>query len=150
MNIVPETIKAACTVAGVWGAAAFNNHTLHVRSLDWDAGNPISKFPIIVVYHPSDPNLIVHANIGWIGFVGVLTGMSPKITLGEKVWLPRDGPVKTTRYGNPWTYVLRDLLYEAHNIKESLKILTEAHRTCAIHIGLGSSEDQSFRMLEYS
>lgn len=111
MNIVPETIKAACTVAGVWGAAAFNNHTLHVRSLDWDAGNPISKFPIIVVYHPSDPNLIVHANIGWIGFVGVLTGMSPKITLGEKVWLPRDGPVKTTRYGNPWTYVLRDLLY---------------------------------------
>ena len=58
--------------------------------------------------------------------------------------------MKTTRYGNPWTYVLRDVLYEATNMQSALSILGNTHRTCTIHLGLGSSEDHSFRMLEYS
>ena len=55
-----------------------------------------------------------------------------------------------TRYGNPWTYVFRDVLYEASNIASALEILQKAHRTCAIHIGLSGVDDHSFRMLEYS
>ena len=55
-----------------------------------------------------------------------------------------------TRYGNPWTYVLRDVLYDAVDISSALKILSTTHRTCAIHLGVGSAMDGSFRMLEYS
>ena len=55
-----------------------------------------------------------------------------------------------TRYGNPWTYVFRDVLYEANDLKSALSILSNTHRTCAIHIGLGSATDHSFRMLEYA
>ena len=55
-----------------------------------------------------------------------------------------------TRYGNPWTYVFRDVLYEAVDINSALRILSETHRTCAIHIGLASAADRSFRMLEYA
>ena len=55
-----------------------------------------------------------------------------------------------TRYGNPWTYVFRDLLYEAIDIKSAIAMLTKTHRTCAIHIGLASVVDRSFRMFEYS
>lgn len=43
-----------------------------------------------------------------------------------------------TRYGNPWTYVLRDVLYDAHNISTAIAVLTNAKRTCAIHLGLAS------------
>lgn len=117
-----------------------------MRALDWDAGNPINKYPLITVYHPSDKNSQVHANIGWIGFVGALTGMSPKITIGEKVWLPPNHSVKMTRYGNPWTYVLRDVLYDAVNMSQAISILTKAHRTCAIHLGVASTDDHTFRM----
>jgi hypothetical protein len=49
-----------------------------------------------------------------------MTGMSTKVTLGEKVWLPPKGSVQMTRYGNPWTYVFRDVLYEANNLSEAL------------------------------
>lgn len=42
INLVPEIIKGACTVAGVWGPATRNHETLHMRSLDWSAANPIS------------------------------------------------------------------------------------------------------------
>lgn len=55
-----------------------------------------------------------------------------------------------TRYGNPWTYVMRDVLYEAVDMESALSILSNAHRTCAIHLGLSSSVDHEFRMLEYS
>lgn len=55
-----------------------------------------------------------------------------------------------TRYGNPWTYVFRDVLYEANNITSALDILSNTHRTCAIHIGLSGVDDHSFRMLEYA
>lgn len=55
-----------------------------------------------------------------------------------------------TRFGNPWTYVLRDLLYEAKDMKSAIQLLTNAHRTCAIHLGVASVEDHTFRMFEYS
>ena len=103
-----------------------------------------------IIYHPSDPKLHVHANFGWAGFIGSMTGISDRISIGEKVWYPPGGSVKMTRYGNPWTYVFRDVLYEANDIKSALDILTKAHRTCAIHLGLGSSVDHSFRMFEYA
>jgi len=113
VNMVPELIKAACTVAGVWGPATKVGNTLHVRALDWDYKNPISKLPIVTVYHPSNPKWHTHANFAWVGFVGSMTGMSTKVTLGEKVWIPKHGSVQMTRYGNPWTYMFRDILYEA-------------------------------------
>ena len=118
--------------------------------MDWDSKNLISKYPTVVVYHPSDPKLHKHANFGWAGFVGSMTGVSEYVSLGEKVWLPPKNSVKMTRYGNPWTYVIRDVLYEATNLQQALGILTKAHRTCAIHLGLGSATDHSFRMLEYA
>ena len=121
-----------------------------MRSLDWDANSPISKYPLIAVYQPSDEKYMTHANIAWAGFVGVLTGMSPKLTIGEKVWYPKFNSVKTTRYGNPWNYVLRDVLYDATNLLEAIGILSNAHRTCTIHLGLGSKDDRSFRMFNYA
>lgn len=94
LNIFPELIKAACTVAGVWKNATANQHTIHIRSLDWDSDNPIRKFPLVVVYHPSDPKLHVHANFGWAGFVGSMTGISDKISIGEKLWWHPMGSMK--------------------------------------------------------
>lgn len=35
-------------------------------------------------------------------------------------------------------------------MKSAIQILTNAHRTCAIHLGVASVEDHNFRMFEYS
>lgn len=78
----PELVKAACTVAGVWGNASVNGQTLHVRALDWDYKNPISKNPTLIVYHPSDSKSHVHANLGWAGFIGSMTGVSEFLSIG--------------------------------------------------------------------
>jgi len=150
INLITELIKAACTVIGLWGPATAEKNTLHLRSLDWDRNNPMNSFPLIVVYQPSGEGLHTHVNVAWVGFIGSMTGVSDKISIGEKVWLPPKGSVPMTRYGNPWSYVFRDVMYEAHDLKSAIEILNKTHRTCAIHIGLGSVEDHSFRMIEYA
>lgn len=82
LNIFPELIKAACTVAGVWGPATEGGKTVHMRALDWDAQNPMNKYPIAVIYHPSNKSWYPHVNFAWAGFVGSLTGFSSKISIG--------------------------------------------------------------------
>lgn len=150
INLIPELIKAACTVAGLWGPATAQRNTLHMRSLDWDNNNPINEFPVAIVYQPSTEGLYPHINLAWVGFIGSMTGVSQTLSIGEKVWLPPKGSVPMTRYGNPWTYVFRDVLYETHNLQTALAFINNAHRTCAIHVGLASVEDHSFRMIEYA
>ena len=82
INLVPELIKAACTVIGLWGPATASGNTLHMRSLDWDKDNPINKYPVAIVYLPTDPKLKAHVNVAWVGFVGSLTGVSETLTIG--------------------------------------------------------------------
>jgi hypothetical protein len=53
-----------------------------MRALDWDANNTINRYPMVIIYHPSDKKLQTHANFAWAGFIGSLTGMSEKISLG--------------------------------------------------------------------
>jgi hypothetical protein len=53
-----------------------------MRALDWDKNNPISKFPLAIAYHPSGAGLHAHINFAWVGFVGSLTGVSEKVSLG--------------------------------------------------------------------
>jgi len=68
----------------------------------------MNKFPLITVYHSTEPGSVPFANIAWVGFIGSLTGYSPKIGVSERL---RGSPAKMmTRYGKPWTYVLRDIL----------------------------------------
>jgi hypothetical protein len=108
----------------------------------------MSKYPAIIAYQPPEGEN-KHANFGWVGFVGLLTGVSEKMSIGQKVWIAK-GQVKTTRYGNPWTYVLRDVLYSANNVQQALEILTNARRTCSVHLGLGFKYEHTFRMMLYA
>lgn len=63
----------------------------------------------MAVYHSTEPGSVVFANIAWAGFIGSLTGYNAaKVGVGERL---RGGDNKDmTRYGTPWTYVLRDML----------------------------------------
>jgi len=63
---------------GAWGPAIQNTSgTLYqLRALDWATNGPFQKFPLITVYHPSDPNSFSFATVGWSGFIGAITGIS--------------------------------------------------------------------------
>ena len=82
------------------------------------------------------------------GFIGALTGYSSApIGLCEKVWDGYTG--KSSRQGIPWHFLLRDILQFDADIDSAVSRIANAHRTCAIFIGLGDITNQ-FRAIEYS
>lgn len=122
VNLIPELLKASCSVGGWWGPATATGKLIQLRSLDWEEHSPISKFPMITVYHPSEVGSVPFANIAWVGFLGSLTGYSSaKIGVSERL---RGGSGnQTTRFGKPWTYALRDVLQFSKTIDDALNNL---------------------------
>jgi len=149
MNLFPELIRAACSIVGTWGPATENQGLLQLRALDWDADAPMSKNPMISIYHFNQPGSQPFANFGWAGLIGSLAGFSDKVGIAEKVWLPFQKNI-TSEFGKPWMYVLRDVLQFATDLDSGIQILKESHRTWQIFVGLGSREDNQLRGIEYS
>lgn len=75
MNMLPELIKAACTIAGAWSVATVDEKLLTVRALDWDYHAPLNKNPSVVVYHVNEGDGFNFANVGWAGVVGSITAI---------------------------------------------------------------------------
>lgn len=156
MNFFPELIKAACSIVGVWGDATADGKVYHLRALDWDANSPAARRPSIVIYDSNEPGSSPIANIGFLGLIGSLTGISKSgISIGEKYMYPNGRahyPLEplTTYVGKPWMFVLRDTIQFAKNKHDVYNSLNGAKRTCRIHLGSASKEDKQFVMYDYA
>lgn len=152
VNMIPELTQAACSVIGAWGPSTADNSLLHLRALDWDGNAPISQYPAVVIYEPTEEGSNTFANIGYVGLIGVLTAMSKKgISAGEKVYYDIQGDgAKKTYFGEPWMWVLRDTVQFSNNLADVEERLNAADRTMMIHNGWGSAPDNSFRGADYS
>lgn len=154
LNLLPELIKAACTVLGAWGGSTVSSALVHLRSLDWDEKAPIAKYATVTIYHPNasyegyakhfhdyykQPYKTSHtfANFGYAGLIGSLNAYNDvSVGLGQKVWITTEQDI-TSRLGNPWTYVLRDVVQFSDSIDTALTMMENTKRTCSIHLGLG-------------
>lgn len=144
----PELIKAACSIVGAWGQATVDGGLYHLRALDWGTTNPFRQFPTFTVYHPNEGNGHPFATLGWNGFIGALTGYSPYVGAGEKVWIHYNGT--DARAGIPWHFLFRDMLQFDENVTAAINRIETAHRTCSIFLGLGDHGDGNFKAVEYS
>ena len=61
---------------GAWGNATKNGETIQLRALDWDVDGPFWKYPAVTVYHLNGKMGYTHANIGFLGFNGMISGIS--------------------------------------------------------------------------
>lgn len=122
---------------------------MQLRALDWEQHAPISRFPMVAVYDSNEPGSVPFANIGWVGLIGSLTGYSSaRIGISERL---RGGPPDTmTRFGKPWMYALRDTLQFSKTIDDALNDLNETDRTCSVYLGVGSSVNNTYRLIEYA
>ena len=149
INLVPELLKAWCSIVGAWGPASENGDLFQLRALDWDPQAPISKYPNIIVYQSSEPGSNVYANIGYAGCIFILTGFSTKLGISEKIWDYNPYEIRD-RFGEPWGYVLKRVLQFGNDLDSAIKIMQEAHRTCLINVGVGSATDNQLKGMYYS
>ena len=57
---------------------------------------------------------------------------------------------KESRVGNPFTFVLRDVLQWDKNLNESIHRMKTTKRTCNLILGVGDGNQKSFRGFQYS
>jgi len=153
INMLAELIKAQCSVIGANGAATaqgpLNGSLAHLRTLDGMGGYtmPIKDYALVAVFHP-DASLDepVYANFGWVGLLGSVTGFGEHVGVGEKLWA--DEPANSMSvHGEAWTFITRDVL-AAKSFADAKQILVNAHRTCAVHLGLGGRAHNEFAGVE--
>jgi hypothetical protein len=154
IHMIGELTKGSCSLYGAWGNAT-ESGTLHqLRALDWDVDGPFKNHPEIVVYHPTvgANNGHAFANVAWAGFIGSITGMSSnKMAISEiGVSFPDATFGKESRFGVPFTYLLRDILQFDSDLAATELHLKSASRTCDLIFGVGDGKTNEFRSVQYS
>ncbi|XP_066302975.1 protein dcd1A-like [Branchiostoma lanceolatum] len=160
IHMIGELTKGSCSMFGAWGEALFPYGTmlpatklLQMRALDWITDGPLQDFPQITVYHPDgDENGHAFANVGWTGWLGSITGMSEKqMAISEiGVSYPDDSFEAESRFGVPFTYLLRDILQFDETLDDSINRIANSARTCDLIFGVGDGKLNEFRGVQYS
>jgi len=104
---------------------------------------------LLLVHFPTEKGSHAYAQLSWAGFVGALTGVSSApLGINEKVWLGYEG--EYARMGQPFTFVLRDILQFDSTNEDAVTRMRDAPRTCAIYAGVGNAAENKFEAAEYS
>jgi isopenicillin-N N-acyltransferase-like protein len=152
-------LSASCSFLGAWGSAVkVPGNAFQLRALDYDTVGPFKDFPQVTIYHPSEGN--GWSQVGWPGNLGVLTGFSeqqlaiseigvsyPDESFGQGM-VPDTPPEKV--HGEPWMFILRDVLQYESTLDAGLSRIQNANRTCNLIIGLGGGKEAHSYGIEYS
>eukprot|EP00824_Muranothrix_gubernata_P024911 TRINITY_DN761_c0_g1_i1.p1 TRINITY_DN761_c0_g1~~TRINITY_DN761_c0_g1_i1.p1 ORF type:complete len:444 (+),score=95.47 TRINITY_DN761_c0_g1_i1:37-1332(+) len=152
IHMVGELTKGACSMVGAWGTATPDGKAIHMRALDWDTEGPFKDYPAVIVYHPHADHGHAFANVGFVGWVGSLTGMSSaQVSISEiGVSYPDDSFGKESRFGVPFTFLLRDILQFDDTLDNAITRMANAHRTCNLILGVGDGKMNAVRGFQYS
>jgi len=158
VNMFPELTKASCSFFGAWGTAVKKaGHSYQLRALDYGVDGPFRDFPQVTVYHPSVGN--AWAQVGFPGSVGVLTGFSSqKLAISEigvsyaddSFGQGTDNTPPEKVKGEPWMFVLRDVLQFEDSMVAGNARIAAADRTCSLIIGLGDGKANRANGIQYS
>ena len=110
LHAVPDRTYS-CSSFAAWGRATADGRLIHVRNLDWSIKAGIQQFPVIFVVRPKGKHAFV--NIGWAGFVGVLTGINDaQISIGQVGAETTDDGFR----GEPMVFLMRRVLETADDL----------------------------------
>mmetsp|Transcript_1194 Transcript_1194/g.1578 ORF Transcript_1194/g.1578 Transcript_1194/m.1578 type:complete len:451 (+) Transcript_1194:28-1380(+) len=158
LHLFGELTKADCSMFGAWGdAVSPGTSLLQLRALDWITDGPFQTYPQVTVYHPPTGSGHAFANVGFNGFIGSFSGMSSVQTATSEIGVsfPDDTFGNDSRFGIPFTYLLRDLLQFDPTLQDGLDRITNANRTCSLILGFGDGKSTNgqlngFRGIQYS
>jgi hypothetical protein len=146
VHMIGELTKGSCSMYGAWGDATLGGKTLQMRALDWDTSGPFQDYPQVTVYHKEvaataeqdgDEALPIteeateqsFANVGWTGWIGSITGMSEVNTAISEIGVSYPDATfgKESRFGVPFTFILRDILQFDRTLDDAMSHITNAY-----------------------
>ena len=127
LHAIPDRTYA-CSSFAAWDRATIDGALIHTRNLDWNIRAGIQRYAAIFVVRPVGKQPFV--NVGWAGFIGVLTGVS-----AQQMSIAQVGAetVDTSPRGVPMIFLMRRVLEEATTIEEAAALVRQAHRTVGVN-----------------
>ena len=127
LHAIPDRTYT-CSNLAAWGRATQDGRLIHVRNLDWNIDAGIQDLATVFVVHPKGKHAFV--NVGWAGFIGVLTGVNDaQLSIGQ---IGADTTDITFR-GEPMTFLMRQVMEQADSLDESRGIIEQAKRTVGVN-----------------
>jgi isopenicillin-N N-acyltransferase-like protein len=152
IHMIGELTKGACSMIGAWGKALGKDGLLTVRALDWSVDGSFRDYPEIVIYHAENESENTFLNLGWMGWVGSISGVNDKGMSIHEIGVshPDDSFSYESRFGTPFTFLLRDVLQFDKNQLEGVERIRNADRTCNLILGIGSGSERIFNSMAVS
>ncbi|MSR77840.1 MAG: hypothetical protein EXS63_06425 [Candidatus Omnitrophica bacterium] len=124
VHALPEVFPTFCANSAFWGKATSSGKMMAIRNLDWN--RKIGVHHHATVKFIQIPGKQRYANIGYQGFIGVLSGMNEKgITVGQIGAASIDETMK----GVPMPFLLKRVLEESENLADIHQLLENTNRT---------------------
>ena len=127
LHAIPDRTYS-CSNLAAWGRATAGGRLIHVRNLDWNIDAGIQRFAVVFVVRPNGKHAFI--NVGWAGFIGVLTGVND-----EQLSIGQIGAetVDVTFRGEPMAFVMRQVLEGADDVDGAAAFIRQAQRTVGVN-----------------
>jgi len=143
MHAIPDVGETSCSALVAKGSATRDGHVYQLRILDYGANFNLQRRPLITVYRPDGVNAFI--NIGWIGFVGVISGMNDKgVALSEMGF---GNPPGETLDGEPMPFLLKNILRYADTADQGATLVRAARRTNSYVYFIGDRHGNAVGMI---
>ena len=139
----PFISKAGCTAFGAWGNATESGHLITGRNFDWEAAEVFSRDRVVEMFEPDGG--IPFISLSWAGMKGAVSGMN---RAGVSVTINGAPSKLPDTIGTPVAIVAREVLQNAHNLNEALKIVRDANVFVSTIWLIGSRADGKFVVVE--
>ncbi|MGO9243703.1 MAG: C45 family autoproteolytic acyltransferase/hydolase [Verrucomicrobiia bacterium] len=146
MHAIPDVGESSCSGMVAKGSATRDGHVYQLRILDYGANFNLQRRPLITVYRPTTDNANQYVTIGWVGFVGAVSGVNEKgVALSEMGF--GKPPGGKTLAGTPMPFLLKNVLRYANSADEAAAIIRAVRRTNSYVYFLGDKRDDPIGMV---
>ena len=143
VHALPDLTSVTCASSAVAGAATRDGRLIQLRNLDWAIRSGIQQYAVLLVHQPNTGRPFV--NIGWLGFIGVISGISQQgISVAEIGAETKDASLQ----GIPMPFLLRRVLEESDSLTQAVKIIQTGPRTVGYNYLFGDANARNAVALE--
>jgi hypothetical protein len=143
MHAIPDVGETSCSALLAKDTATRDGHVYQLRILDYGANFNLHRRPLITVYRPDGANAFI--NIGWVGFLGVISGMNEKgVALSEMGF---GNPPGETLSGQPMPFLLKSVLRYADTADQGATLIRAARRTNSYIYFVGDRHGDAIGMI---
>lgn len=134
-NIFPEFFH--CSGVALMGEATKDGELLHARVLDYMVGIGLQDHAAVMAISRPGTNRFV--TVGYLGFIGSVTGMNEKqVAIGEM-----GGDGQGDWDGIPMSLLIRQALENCNTLEEVEKFMRESPRTCEYYYVISDGKGPS-------